>query len=273
MAGQATRLMPTISFITANYVARARDYDGVENWGYHDWQTVRSASLSGWAEVIDDVKRAGFMAADLWMAHCHYQHHTPQYRDAVLQMCQENNLKLTSYAGGLNLNAAADAERALTWVRSLGIDTFAGGLWGKLAEGDFAPAMNDLFAKYGVRWAYENHPEKSVEEILKKIGGGRHRNIGVALDTGWCGTQGMDALDALKRLREHVFLLHLKDVKAPGRHDTCTLGDGCVGVEAIVRYLKETKFDGTICIEHEPYDHDPTQDIIESVKRVEQWMA
>ncbi len=265
--------MPTLSFITANYVARAKQYDGNDDWGYHDTATRRSMSLSSWSDIVVDIKNAGFLAADLWMAHCDPLAHTTQYRDAVLATCAENNLRLTSYAGGLNLNEPRDAERYLPWIRSLGIDTFAGGLWGNLASGDFAPAMNDLFAKHGLRWAYENHPEKSVEEILKKIGGGKHRNIGVALDTGWCGTQGMDALDAVKRVREHLFLLHLKDVKKIGGHDTCTLGDGVVGIESIVRYLKETKFDGTICIEHEPYDHDPTDDVIESAKRVEQWLA
>ncbi len=265
--------MPTISFITANYVARARQYDGNEDWGYHDRATRNSMSLASWNDVLIDIKNAGFLAADLWMAHCDPSTHTTQYRDALVATCAENNLRLASYAGGLFANEPRDADRAVAWVRSLGIDTFAGGLWGKLADANFAPAMNDLFAQHGVRWAYENHPEKSVEEILRKIDGGKRRNIGVALDTGWCGTQGMDALDAVKRLREHLFLLHLKDVKAPGRHDTCTLGDGVVGIEPIVRYLKETGFDGTICIEHEPYDHDPTEDVIESLKRVEAWLA
>lgn len=264
--------MPTISFITANYVARANNYDGNGNWGYHDAATQKSMSLSSWCDVVDDIKAAGFTHADLWMAHCHPSH-TSQYRDALVQVCAESNLRLTSYAGGLSASEAKDVEPTLAWVKSLGIDTFAGGLWGSLGSTDFAPAMNDVFAKHGLRWAFENHPEKSVEEILKKIGNGKYRNVGVALDTGWCGTQGMDALDAVKRLREHLFLLHLKDVKTKGGHDTCALGDGVVGMEKIVRYLKDTKFDGTLCIEHEPYDRDPMPEVVTSLKRVREWLS
>jgi sugar phosphate isomerase/epimerase len=173
--------------------------------------------------------------------------------------------------GGLVLDTPKDAEPMLAWMNALGISTFGGGLWGALAKTEFAPAMNDVFARHKVRWAFENHPEKTADDILRKTGGGKYKQIGVALDTGWCGTQAMDALDTVKRLRDNLFLLHLKDVKSQGGHDTCTLGDGVVGIEKIVRYLKETKFDGTICIEHEPYDHDPMPDVIESVKRFNEW--
>lgn len=265
--------MVTLSFITANYVARARGYDGNEDWGYHDQFTQQTMTLSTWCDLVDDIKSAGFMSADLWTGHCHPSMHTPAYRDALKQVCDQSNLTLTSLAGGLNLSTPKDAEPTLAWMNALGINTFAGGLWGSLVNSDFAAAMNDVFAKHNVRWAFENHPEKSVEEINKKIGAGKYKQIGVALDTGWCGTQGMDALDAVKRLRDNLFLLHLKDVKAAGAHDTCTLGEGVVGIEKIVRYLKETHFAGTLCIEHEPYDHDPMPDIIESVKRVHEWLA
>lgn len=263
--------MPILSFITANYVARAQDYDGREDWGYHDRHTQQEMTIGKWTGIVDDIKSAAFMSADLWMAHCHHAVHTPAYRDAVKRVCDESNLRLRSYAGGLVLKSPADAAPTLEWMNALGIDTFAGGMWGPLSQTDFAAAMNDVFAQHKIRWAYENHPEKSADEILKKIGGGKYKQIGVALDTGWCGTQAFDALDAVKRLRDNLFLLHLKDVKAQGGHDTCTLGDGVVGIEKIVRYLKETKFDGIVCIEHEPYDHDPMPDVIESVKRFNEW--
>jgi sugar phosphate isomerase/epimerase len=263
--------MPTLSFITANYVARAHGYCGRDDWGFHDRHTQKTMTLSTWCDIVEDIKSAGFMAADLWTAHCHPQMHTTGYRDALKEVCDQSNLSLSSMCGGLVLDTPKDAEPMLAWMNALGISTFGGGLWGALAKTEFAPAMNDVFARHKVRWAFENHPEKTADDILRKTGGGKYKQIGVALDTGWCGTQAMDALDTVKRLRDNLFLLHLKDVKSQGGHDTCTLGDGVVGIEKIVRYLKETKFDGTICIEHEPYDHDPMPDVIESVKRFNEW--
>ena len=57
-----------------------------------------------------------------------------------------------------------------------------------------------------------------------------------------------------------IYLLEFsyqKDVKAAGKHETCALGEGIVPVEKIVRFLVETGWEGTIGIEHEPYDRDP----------------
>jgi sugar phosphate isomerase/epimerase len=94
----------------------------------------------------------------------------------------------------------------------------------------------------------------------------------VALDTGWCGTQGIDSVEAAKRLREKLFIVHLKDVKAAGAHDTCALGEGIVPIEKVVRYLVESRWEGTFCIEHEPYDHDPMADVKKSLERVKKWL-
>jgi sugar phosphate isomerase/epimerase len=57
----------------------------------------------------------------------------------------------------------------------------------------------------------------------------------VALDTGWCGTQGLDALETVKAVREKLFILHLKDVLDRRWHDTWRAGRGVVNCEGVVR--------------------------------------
>ena len=68
-------------------------------------------------------------------------------------------------------------------------------------------------------------------------------------------TQAMDALDAVKRLREadKLFIVHLKDVVAVGAHDTCAIGEGIVPCERVVRYLVQSGWQGDVAIEHEPF--------------------
>ena len=61
-------------------------------------------------------------------------------------------------------------------------------------------------------------------------------------------------------------------MKEPGKHDTTTLGDGIVPCEQIVRHLVKSGWNGDIAIEHEPFDHDPTAEIVKSFERVKQWM-
>jgi sugar phosphate isomerase/epimerase len=135
--------------------------------------------------------------------------------------------------------------------------------------------INDACLRFGVRWAFENHPaERSVDDILAAIDGGKHDHIGVALDTGWCATNGFDPADALKRLADagKLFIVHLKDVKEKGKHDTCEIGAGIANCEQVVRTLLKSGWQGNVTIEHEPFDHDPTEETRRSLERVKQWL-
>lgn len=265
--------MRTISFISANYVARARNYDGNPDWGAHDAATVQAASPAHFAAVCADVAAAGFEAIDVWMAHCHWKHHDrDDYLEQVKGICSQHDLAISSYAGGLLVDQDPDVEAPFRFAKRLGAPMVAGGLWGGDAAA-LAPRIDDACARLGVTYAFENHPEKSVAEILAKIDGGRHEHVGVALDTGWCGTQGLDAVEAARALRHKLFIVHLKDVREAGKHDTCALGDGIVPVEKVVRHLVETGWEGTLCVEHEPYDRDPMPEVVTSLRRLREWLS
>ena len=265
----------TISFITANYVARARRYSGENDWGVHDRATVEQSRADPFDAVARDVQAAGFDAVDVWMAHCHWRSHDAARLRHVRESCGKHGLRITSYAGGLHANTPADLEQPLRFMGELGAPVLAGGLWGGMAPADVCKAVQAVGDKYNVSWGLENHPEKSVDEILAKIGGGQYPRVGVALDTGWCITQQFDALDAVRRVadRGKLMLLHLKDVTRLGGHDTCAIGDGVLPAEQIVRHLKRTGWTGTICIEHEPYDRDPMPEVKTSLARVREWLS
>src|SRR5439155_16087126 len=75
--------MRTISFISANYVARANYYNGIEDWGAQDRATNAAANPDTFQAMARDVASAGFEAIDIWTAHCHWQHHSPAPSDPV----------------------------------------------------------------------------------------------------------------------------------------------------------------------------------------------
>ncbi|MGE5610515.1 MAG: sugar phosphate isomerase/epimerase family protein [Bacillota bacterium] len=265
--------MRTISFISANYVGRTLKYNGDENWGTHDQATAKAMNPETFRMIARDIADGGFNHIDLWTAHCNWQTHGLDLLGHIKSICQQFRLTITSYAGGLTLSSSTrqEVEKPFRFMKQLGAPIFAGGMWGADAA-QMAPIINDICQELGVKYAFENHPEKTPEEILKKIGDGKYANVGVALDTGWCGTNGMDAVEAAKKLRNKLFIVHLKDVKAVGKHDTCTLGDGIVPVEKVARYLVDSDWQGTIGIEHEPYDRDPMPEVKKSLQRVREWL-
>lgn len=264
--------MRTVSFITANYAARALNYGGNTNWGENDRATSAWSTPDNFRAMAQEIKNAGFADIDLWTAHCHWQRHSRDYMQQVKTICAQLDLEITSYAGGLSITGPADLDAPFLFMSQLGVPMFAGGIGG-VPDADLAAMVNEMCQKYGLEWAFENHPQKSVEEIMAKIGGGKYPRCGVALDTGHCGTQGLDALEAVKGVRESLLIVHLKDVKAAGAHVSCALGDGIVPVEGVVRYLVESDWHGTICIEHEPFDRDPMPEVVTSLQRVRGWLG
>ena len=262
----------TPSFITANYVGRVSQYRGAGDWGAFDRATIAATTPATLQAVVNDIKTAGFHAIDVWTAHCHWQAHSAgDLPERLHHMAQQAGLAITSYAGGFKAEMPADFDGPFALMRRIGAPIFAGGISGR-PDAELAPMVSDACARYGVKWAFENHPQKTVAEIAARIGGGKYPHLGIALDTGWCGIQGLDALEATKALREHLLLVHLKDITAPGSHDTCALGDGVIPCEAIVRHLVESEWEGPLCIEHEPYDRDPMPEVETSLRRVLEWL-
>ena len=97
--------------------------------------------------------------------------------------------------------------------------------------------------------------------------------IGFCVDTGWFGTHNYDAVAALRVLAPRLFHVHLKDVLAPGAHDTCRYGRGCVPIEACVRTLVDLGYTGGISIEHEPDHYNPNEDVVANLAMVKAWLA
>src|SRR5207248_4223116 len=115
------------------------------------------------------------------------------YLEQVKGNCSNFDLAITSYAGGVHVKTSEDLDKPLRFMKQLGAPLFAGGDSGKPTN-ELMPMVQAACEKFDVLWAYENHPEKTADEILSKIGLGKFPRVGLALDTGWCGTQGLDAL-------------------------------------------------------------------------------
>jgi sugar phosphate isomerase/epimerase len=96
---------------------------------------------------------------------------------------------------------------------------------------------------------------------------------GATVDTGWFGTQGYDAARAIEELGERVVHVHLKDVFEVGQHRTSGYGHGVVPLERCVDALARNGYAGAISIEHEPDDHDPSDEIREARVLLEGWLG
>lgn len=266
--------MITISFMTANYVARPLGYRMTEGWMQGDNATNDFfRPLDTYAERLEgylsDIQAMGFTAVDIWLPLLNPAWATPDHIRIAREALARHGLGVSSLAGWFGATAA-EFDACCKLAVALGC-TLLGGMTG-LLEHDRAQTAQ-MLRDYGLRLGLENHPEKTPVEVLAKIGDGAGGVIGTTVDTGWYGTQGYDAANALRELAPHLLHVHLKDVRAPGGHETCRYGEGCVPLQRCVATLRQIGYSGPLCVEHEPESFDPTEDCAAALALLKGWLA
>ena len=274
-----------LSFMSANFVARELGYRMSKGWGQGDqatqeWFRPLPTFAARFDAMLGEVQALGFDAVDLWGAHLHFAWATPEHIAQAKTLLGKHGLRVPSYAGWVE-GGESELRSVCRLCSELGIPVI-GGFIG-LVDRDRAAAVRVL-REFGVAYGYENHSDHSPEEVLARLGDGDEDVIGVALDTGWCGTNGMDAIRGVERLAGRLKNVHLKDVKArrpeptgfaliDAGHETCRLGTGIVPVAAIVKALPGLGYRGGLAIEHEPEEFDPREDCRAGLGAVREWLA
>ncbi len=265
--------MTIISFMTTNCVARQLDFR-MADWGEGDRATrAYFGPPETFAERFGDmlalIRGLGFTAIDLWTSHLDPLRATSGQVAAAKRSLADHGLRVVSLAGGFG-----DSREAVEGSCRLAVEmrtTILGGST-SLALQDRDWLVGTL-QRHGLRLAIENHPEKTPAEMLDKIGDGGGGTIGTTVDTGWYGTQGYDAAQAIEELAPHVMHVHLKDVRRAGGHETCALGTGVVPVEECVRALQRIRYAGAISVEHEPSEGDPSRAVQAGAELVRGWLS
>ena len=239
-----------VAFNSANLVARVSGYRyELSHWMDQHNQTIAATDEAAWRAICKEIAAAGFEAVEVWEAHA-----APESLDEAKarlwkRILDDNGLTPVAYAGGLR----PETLRICQW---LGIPHVDGGLRENAPEKATA-----LCREHGIRFNIENHPEKSAGEILAKIGGGNEW-LGVCIDMGWLGTQGVSGPAVIKACAPFVRHTHVKDVKAAGKHETCPLGEGTADVAGCLAALRELKYAGGYSWEDEPEDRNPFESAV-----------
>jgi inosose dehydratase len=238
---------------------------GVQSYTFRNFDTE---------QALKRTKDLGLHYAEFFQKHAPLNS-TPQQVAAFLKLCKE--YEITPAAWGVqSFTKDNDANRKIfEFGKALGI---------KMFSADPAPDSFDSLDKmceeyriaigihpHGPQGRDKLHRWYSAELILAAV---KDHNplIGSCLDTGHLirAAQLGKKLDPAEQIRimgARNFGLHLKDHDNE-RHTDVVFGKGVLDVPAVLKALREVKFDGTISIEYEANPADPSADVKQCIQVV-----
>jgi len=131
---------------------------------------------------------------------------------------------------------------------------------------DSFESLEKLVEEFKIPVAIHNHgPEDKryrTPEMIEKAIQGRHKLIGLCVDTGHFIRADVNPLHVVKQFKDRVYGVHLKDVKSEGAKKRFTvLGEGDLDTAALLKLLKEQGFKGGLSLEYEEEPDDPVPSI------------
>lgn len=196
--------------------------------------------------------------------------------EALRALLQENKLEMVAFSsGGVSINPATEAEELTRHVNNAKFVRAVGGRYLQLTDSarpkDRAPQSSDFKElgrrlteiarranEAGVAVGYHNHMGALGEapaEVDQILAASDPRYVKLELDIAHYQQGGGDPASAIRKYRDRLLFLHIKDVETipadeRGRsYRFVELGRGRVDLPAVFRALKDVKFNGWAVIE------------------------
>jgi sugar phosphate isomerase/epimerase len=220
--------------------------------------TFRLLDIKG---LIDHCKQLNLTAIEL----SHLQYMLPQAKleefASVREQLKSGGVDLVSWFCG-HLSKRAEIEALVEGVRGFDVKTVSGS-----AERDLLDDINTACGKAGFAFGIHNHyfPDRkfiyeSPEDVLSALEG--RPNLFATLDTGHMVAVGVDPVEAYRKMKAHVRIIHIKDEDVPGH--SVVLGKGKGNIGQFLQIIARDSFSNLCAIEYEE-GTDPKQEVSECI--------
>ncbi len=128
------------------------------------------------------------------------------------------------------------------------------------------PILHDLVQEFDIRIGIHNHgPGHRFDRIEQSLEAVERwdRRIGFCPDTGHYMRSGEDPVEAVEKLSDRLYGIHLKDHARIARDNPpeTILGEGAMDLNAMCHAMRKAGFTGPISLEYERNPRDPIADI------------
>lgn len=258
-AAAAACALPSFSF------GRADDFAGFKV-GAQSY-TFRKFKLD---QAVKKIAETGLHYVEFYNGHVPLNS-TPEQIKAVLSLCKDNGI--TPIAFGVEAFAKDhDAnKKKFEFAAALGIKSLSAD---PTPDEECFKSLDKLCEEFKIAIAIHPHGPSgkgrhrwwSAETILKAVKD-HHPLVGTCLDTGHLIRMAqlgekLDPAQQVKVMGARNFGIHLKDHNNEKKTDVIFGKDGGVlDIGALLKALREVKFDGSLSIEYEAKADEPTEDV------------
>lgn len=165
----------------------------------------------------------------------------------------------------------AKAREVFDFAKAMGIQSISANP--KKDEGTFK-LLDKLVEEYAINIAIHNHGPKAdydkIDDVVNAVKD-HHPRIGACVDTGHYLRSGENPIEALERLKDRVFGVHLKDVK-----DTKVfkiVGEGDLDVLGCLKVLHKMQYKYCLALEYEENPSNPMPDLQVCMENVRKALA
>jgi sugar phosphate isomerase/epimerase len=215
-------------------------------------------------DAVEGIKRVDLKYASIKDVHLRME--APQsWRHAVARKFKDAGITLASCGVVTIPNDEAKARAAFEYAKDIAVPVMVCS-----PDPELMSILDKLVKEFDIKLAIHNHGPTdkhfpSPYDAMKAAEKYDPR-IGLCIDVGHTAKCGVDPADAIRKCRERLYDVHLKDVVNPQqRGPEVELGRGHLDVKAMLQALIDINFAYHVGIEHEKDPKDPLPGLAESV--------
>lgn len=173
---------------------------------------------------------------------------------------------VTGYAvGPIYMKTKEEVDKAFEYAKKVGVKLIVG-----VPNHEVLPYVDQKVKEYDFKYAIHLHgPDiklypnaKDIYENVKNL----DARIGMCLDIGHDARDGQDPIADLKKYKDRVFDIHMKNTTAATKEGkTGEIGRGVIDIPAFVKMLRKVKYTGACSLEYERNMKAPLAGIAESI--------
>lgn len=167
--------------------------------------------------------------------------------------------------GPIYMKDSAAVDKTFEYVKLYGSPMFIG-----VPNYELIPYVEQKVKEYDIRLAIHNHgPDPQdfhdADDIMEYIGN-RDARLGICMDIGHTVRYGKDCIEQIKKYKDRIFDIHIKDETAASKAGkTVEMGRGVMDIPGIVKALRKAGYTGMCSLEYEPTPDNPFPAISESI--------